>query len=76
MRMFARITDPILKSTQAITPNFLIDRLKPLYIAWLLFILRFYILPIGLGYIITGILSLPLEGGIADLFDDFWGAIR
>jgi hypothetical protein len=71
MRWIVRVTDPIFRSTIAITPSFLTERLKPLYIAWLLLILRFYALPLLLDYTTTDILSLPLEGGIARLIESF-----
>ena len=73
MRMIVYVTDPLLKSSQAITPNFIIDRIKPIYLAWLIFIIRFYFIPIMLGYEIYGVSSLPLEGGIAHLMDQITG---
>jgi hypothetical protein len=70
MQMFVIITDPMLRWTKAITPAFLIDRLKPLYVAWFLFMFRFYILPLLLGYNVMGMLSFPLEGDIAKVIYD------
>ncbi len=67
MRITGLAANPILKWTRAITPSVIIDRLKPLYVAAVLFILRFYVLPIMLGYSVFGISSLPLEGDVAIL---------
>lgn len=65
MKMFVRVTDPMLRATERITPGFLIYRLRPLYVAWFVFMIRFYILPLLLGYSVMGILSFPLESEIA-----------
>jgi hypothetical protein len=76
MRMFVIVTDPLLRWTNAITPGFLIDRLKPLYVAWFLFMFRFYILPLLLGYNVMGMLSFPLEGDIAKVIYDIGSFFR
>ena len=34
MRAFVRITDPMIKAMDRLTPGFLVDRLRPLYVAW------------------------------------------
>ena len=76
MRMFVRTTDPMIKAARAITPAFLIDRLKPLYVAWFIFMFRFYILPLMLGYSMMGVLSFPLEGDIAKVIYDIGNIFR
>ena len=40
-----------------LTPAFLIERLKPLYVAWFLYMIRFYLMPLVLGYDVMGMLS-------------------
>ena len=65
MRAFVKFTDPMIKAMAKLTPHFLIDRLKPLYVAWFLFMIRFYVMPYILGYDIMGMLSFPLESDIA-----------
>ena len=65
MRFFVRVTDPIIKAFKWVTPPFLIDVLKPLYVAWFFFMARFYLMPWLLGYSVMGMLSFPLEGEIA-----------
>ncbi len=67
MRMFVKVTDPMLHWTRRITPAFLVERLRPLYVAWFLFMFRFYVLPLMLGYSVLGVLSFPLEGEIAQV---------
>lgn len=65
MKIFVSLTDPMIRLCRPITPKFLIDRLKPLYVAWFIFMFRFYVLPLMLGYSVLGVLSFPLEGEIA-----------
>lgn len=70
MRVFIKFTDPIQRFFNPITPNFLIPRLIPLYVAWFIFIFRFYIFPLALGYSVMGILSFPLESEISKMIYD------
>ena len=65
MKIFVRTTDPMIRWTERITPQFLIPRLRPLYVAWFIFMFRFYILPLMLGYSVFGVLSFPLESEFA-----------
>ena len=64
-RFFIRVTDPLIRRFQPITPAFLIPAVVPLYVAWFFFITRFYLMPWLLGYSVMGMLSFPLEGQIA-----------
>ena len=65
MKFFVKFTNPIQKLFKPITPGFLIERLIPLYVAWFIFIFRFYVFPLALGYSVMGILSFPLESEIS-----------
>lgn len=65
MRFFVRVTNPVLRLFRPITPNFLLDPLVPLYVAWFFFMFRFYVMPWLLGYSVMGMLSFPLESEIA-----------
>jgi hypothetical protein len=65
MRFFVRVTNPLLKLFDPITPAFLIPPLIPLYVAWFFFMFRFYAMPWLLGYSVMGMLSFPLESEIA-----------
>jgi uncharacterized protein YggT (Ycf19 family) len=64
-RFFIRVTDPLLRLFEPITPAFLVPALVPLYVAWFFFIVRFYLMPWMLGYSVMGMLAFPLEGQIA-----------
>ena len=70
MRMFVVTTNPIIRLARPITPGFLIDRVVPLYVAWFVFMFRFYVLPLVMGYSVMGVLSFPLEGDIARIIYD------
>ncbi len=65
MRFFVRVTDPILKLFKIVTPSFLIAPIVPLYVAWFFFMIRFYLMPLILGYSVMGMLSFPLESEIS-----------
>ena len=64
MRFFVRATDPLHKLFAPITPAFLIRPFVPLYVAWFFFMIRFYVMPLLLGYSVMGVLSFPLESEI------------
>ncbi|OOG24600.1 hypothetical protein B1C78_08345 [Thioalkalivibrio denitrificans] len=64
MRFFVRVTNPLLRLFEPITPGFLIPIFVPLYVAWFFFMIRFYLMPWLLGYSVLGMLSFPLESEI------------
>ena len=65
MKIFVKVTNPLLRLFAPITPSFLIPFMVPLYVAWFFYMTRFYLLPWLLGYSVMGMLSFPLEGEIA-----------
>jgi hypothetical protein len=65
MRFFVRVTDPLIRRFEPITPGFLLPILIPLYVAWFFYMFRFYLMPWLLGYSVMGMLSFPLESEIA-----------
>ncbi|MGE0845954.1 MAG: hypothetical protein AB7L41_06770 [Flavobacteriaceae bacterium] len=65
MRFFVKATNPLLRIFKPITPSFLVEPLVPLYVAWFIFMFRFYLMPWLLGYSVMGMLSFPLESDIA-----------
>ena len=71
MRMFVRMTDPVINLFKPVTPGFLIEPLVPLFVAWFFFMVRFYLMPWLLGYSLLGMLSFPLESEIAAFIYDF-----
>ena len=65
MKVFVKLTNPLIKIFKPITPSFIIAPLVPLYVAWFFFMFRFYLMPYVLGYSVMGMLSFPLESDIA-----------
>ncbi len=72
-KAIVRLTNPILSLFKFITPTFLIRGVVPLYIAWFIFMIRFYLLPVLLGYGEMGMLSFPLDSEISRLIYDIFG---
>ena len=65
MKVFVKLTDPIIRLFSFVTPSFIIKPLVPLYVAWFFYMFRFYLMPYLLGYSVMGMLSFPLESEIA-----------
>lgn len=66
MRVFVRMTNPLLRVFKPITPPLSpAPILVPLYVAWFFYMFRFYVMPWLLGYSVMGMLSFPLESHIA-----------
>jgi uncharacterized protein YggT (Ycf19 family) len=65
MRVFVKLTNPLIKLFKPITPGFLAPQVIPLYVAWFFYMFRFYFMPWVLGYSVMGMLSFPLESDIA-----------
>lgn len=56
-----RLTNPLIKAFGFMTHHIIINRVRPLYVAFFIFGTRFYILPTAFGYQIEGIHQLSLE---------------
>ena len=65
MKVFVKLTNPLIKIFRPIKPEFIIKPLVPLYVAWFFYMIRFYLMPYILGYSVMGMLSFPLESEIA-----------
>ena len=65
MKIFVKVTNPIINLFKFITPSFLIPIFIPLYVAWFFYLFRFYAMPYLLGYSVMGMLSFPLESEIS-----------
>ena len=65
MRFFVKATNPLLHLFEPVTPEFMVQPVVPLYVAWFFFMVRFYIMPWLLGYSVMGMLSFPLESEMA-----------
>ena len=60
-RFTSKFVSPIINNTKKITPAFIVQPLVPLYIAWLIFMIRIYFLPLCLGYSYIGKFSFIFE---------------
>ena len=65
MKVFVKVTNPLIRLFRPITPSFIIEPLIPLYVAWFFYMIRFYLMPYLLGYSVMGMLSFPSESEIA-----------
>ena len=73
MKVFVKFTNPVLNLFKFITPSFLIRPFVPLYVAWFIFMIRFYLMPILLGLGEMGMLSFPLDSEISRQIYDLFG---
>lgn len=67
MKVFVKMTNPVIRIFKPITPDFLIAPMVPLFVAWFFFMIRFYLMPALLGYSVMGMLSFPLESDISQM---------
>ena len=63
-RFITKLANPIINITNKITPNFIVQPLIPMYIAWLIFMIRIYFLPLFLGYSYIGKFAFVFEKDI------------
>jgi hypothetical protein len=61
LRVLRGINLPIHSAVNLIRPSFIITRLVPLYSALVLFIFRYYILPLLIGFDVWNFYDMPLE---------------
>ena len=67
---FNKLTSPIVNATSKITPNFIVAPLKPLYLAWIILMIRLYFLPILIGYSYLGTFAFIFEKNIISIIND------
>ena len=67
---FNKLTSPIVNATSKITPNFIVAPLKPLYLAWIILMIRLYFLPILIGYSYLGTFAFVFEKNIISVIND------
>ena len=60
-RFFTKLIQPILNISSKFTPNFIVKPIIPLYLAWLIFMVRVYILPLFIGVSSTGKFAFVFE---------------
>ena len=61
LRLLCGLNTPIYAAINLIKPAFIISRLIPLYSAGILFIFRYYVLPLALGFDLWSFSDMPLE---------------
>lgn len=71
LRIVKKATAGGLFIVRYIAPSFLVNKVMPLYLAFVLFILRFYAQPAILGYDVNSFSAMPLEALIKGVFIDF-----
>ncbi len=60
-RFITKLVYPIINFTNKITPSFIVQPLIPLYIGWLILMIRIYLLPLFLGYSYMGKFAFVFE---------------
>ena len=60
-RFITKLVNPIINITNKITPSFIVQPLIPIYIAWLILMIRIYLLPLFLGYSYIGKFAFVFE---------------
>ena len=60
-RLIRGLNMPVLVLTGLIQPNFIIDRLAVLYAALVVFIARYYLFPLIIGFDVDSFWQMPLE---------------
>ena len=61
LRLLRGLNAPIYVTINLIKPAFIISRLLPLYAAVILFIIRYYVLPLAVGFDVWSFDDMPLE---------------
>ena len=60
-RFITKFSIPIINVTNKIIPSFIVQPLIPAYIAWLILMIRIYLLPLFLGYSYMGKFAFVFE---------------
>ena len=58
---FTKLIKPILNVSKNVTPKFIVIPIIPLYLAWLILMIRMYILPLFMGFSYTGKFAFMFE---------------
>ncbi|MDC0093198.1 hypothetical protein OAI86_02655 [Alphaproteobacteria bacterium] len=68
-RFFTKLTQPILSISAQLTPKFIVRPIIPLYLGWLIFMIRIYMLPLLLGYSFSGKFAFIFEKDLTNLIN-------
>ena len=66
---------PLFWVGQFITPGFLSERAKPLYLAMLVLVIRYYLLPFIFGYRVSEVTTLPFEALVTSAVTEITSSI-
>tara|TARA_B100000963_G_C22309224_1_gene529283 strand:+ start:242 stop:586 length:345 start_codon:yes stop_codon:yes gene_type:complete len=61
LRVLRSVNSPVHQTISLTQPNFIIARLTPIYSALVLFITRYYLLPLVVGFDVWNFYDMPLE---------------
>ena len=70
LRVLRSVNSPTHRLINLIQPGFIITRLTPLYCALVLFILRYYLLPLMVGFDVWNFYDMPLERLLISAWSD------
>ena len=71
VRLLVSFTGAVMAVTRPFKPLWIIDRMTPLYTAFVLLIIRYYLFPLIIGYDVLSFGNMPLEGMILSVYLDF-----
>ena len=71
MRFLNGLVMPLVRIVQFFTPRWVIDRLAPVYLAFWLLILRYYVVPLAVGYDVNGFSDMSIEHLLISVWIDY-----
>jgi hypothetical protein len=66
---FNKLTKPIINISTKLTPDFIVKPIVPLYLAWLVFMIRIYLLPLLIGHTYLGKFAFVFEKDLITLIN-------
>ena len=71
MRFLNGLVMPLVLVIRSLTPRWVIDRLAPVHLAFWLLILRYYVLPLAVGYEVNGFSDMSIEQLLISVWIDY-----
>ena len=68
-RFFNKLTKPIIILSTKLTPEFIVKPIVPLYLAWLVLMVRIYLLPLLVGHTYLGKFAFLFEKDLITLIN-------
>ena len=68
-RFFNKLTKPIINFSTKLTPEFIVKPIVPLYLAWLILMVRIYLLPLLVGHTYLGKFAFLFEKDLITLIN-------